>query len=75
MISIVKLKKYIAGTSIFGIIIGKLYYKKKLYLIILFEVNKSLKVGFYYTILPLNLAIYLQVKGNKEFLFNIRKII
>ena len=59
MIFIIKFKKHIAGASIFDIIIGKFYYKKKLCLIILFEINKNLKVGFYYTILPFDLTIYL----------------
>ena len=41
MIFIIKLKKYIANTIIFDIIIGKLCYRKKLCLIILFEINQS----------------------------------
>ena len=59
MIFIVELKKYVTGTSIFGIIVGKFYYRKKLYSIILLKVNKSLEVGFYYTILSFSLAVYL----------------
>ena len=59
IISIVKLKKYIANISIFDIIISKYYYKKKLYLIILFKINKNTKISFYCTILFLNLAVYL----------------
>ena len=59
MISTVKLKKYIAGVSIFGIIISKLCYRKKLYLVILFEINKDSKVSFYYTILSFDLIICL----------------
>ena len=46
MIFIIKLEIYIANTSIFNIIIGKLYYRKKLDLIILFEVDNNLKIGF-----------------------------
>ena len=49
-ISIIKLKKRIANVSIFCIIIGKLHYKKKMYLIILFEIDKNQKIDFYYTI-------------------------
>ena len=59
MIFAIELEKYINGASIFGIIIGKLCYKKKLCLIILFKVDKSLKINLYYTILSLNLAICL----------------
>ena len=47
------------GASIFSIIINKLRHKKKLYPIILFEVNKSLKIGFHYAILFFYLTIYL----------------
>ena len=35
-----------ASVSIFGIIIDK-FYRKKLYLVILFEIDKGLKIGFY----------------------------
>ena len=59
VISIVELKKRVASASIFTIIVSKLYYKKKPYLIILLKVNKGLKINFYCIILPLNLAVYL----------------
>ena len=39
MISIIKLKKYMANTSILGIIINKLCYRKKLCPVILFKVD------------------------------------
>ena len=70
-----ELKKYVIDTSIFKIIISKFCYEKKLYLIILIEVDKNLEIGFYYTILPFNLAIYLQVKGNGKSLFDAKKIL
>ena len=63
MISVVKFLKRMAGASIFGIIISKLYYKKKLCPIILFKINKSLKVDLHYTILSLSLTICLKIKG------------
>ena len=44
-----------ASARIFGVIIDKLCYEKKLCLIILLEVDKGLKVGFYYTILSFSL--------------------
>ena len=70
-----KLEKYMSVMSIFGIIISKFHYKKKLYLIILFKINKSLKIGFYYIILSLNRAIYLKIKGSRQFLFDAKEII
>ena len=59
-----------ADTSIFVIIVNKLYHKKKLCPIILLKFNKSLKISIYYTILPLGLTIYLWIKSNKNFLLN-----
>ena len=64
MIFTVELKRCMASGSIFGIIVSKLDHRKKLYLIILFKVDKSLKVGFYYFILPFSLAIYLKIEAS-----------
>lgn len=47
MIFAVKFKKCRVVTSIHGIIINKLCYKKKSCPIILFEFNKSLKISLY----------------------------
>ena len=63
-----------AGTGIFGIVVSKLHHEKKLYPIILLEVDKSLEIGFYYTILPLSLTVRLRVKGGREFLLNVEEI-
>ena len=62
MIFEIELEKYVAIINIFCIIKGKFYYKK-LYLIILFKIDKCLKLNFYYAILFLNLAIYLRIEG------------
>ena len=59
MISAVKLKKHMAGASIFSIIIGKLCYGKKLCSIIFLKVDKDLEISFYCTIQPFSLAIHL----------------
>ena len=75
MISVVEFEKYIANASIFSIIIRELRYRKKPYPIILFEVDKSLKVGFYYTILFFGLTVYLWIEGGGEFLLNVKEII
>ena len=74
MISAIKLGKYVTGTSILGIIIGKFCYKKKLYPVIVFEIFKSLKINFYYTILPFDLTVCLWAKGNREFWFDTKEI-
>ena len=55
----VEFKKYVANISIFGIIISKFCYKKKLYSIILLEIDKSLEIDFYYIILPFSLTVHL----------------
>ena len=75
MISIIEFKKYIASINIFSIIINKFCYEKKLCLVILFKINKNLKKDFYYIILFFNLIIYLQIKDDKKFLFDAKKIV
>ena len=74
MISAIELKKFVADTDILGIIVGKLRHKMDLCSIILCEIDKSLKVDFYCTILPFDLIVYLWVKGDGEFLLNAKKI-
>ena len=64
MIFAVESKRCVAGAGILEIIINKPCHKKKLCSIILFKVDKSLKVGFHYAVLPLNLAICLKMEGN-----------
>ena len=59
----VEFEKHVASTSIFGIIIDKLYYKKKLCPIILIKIDKGLKINIYYTMLFFNLSIYLKIKS------------
>ena len=59
-----------ANINIVSIIVSKFYHKKKLFLIILLKIDKDLEVSFYCIILPLNLTIYLWIKGNKKFLFD-----
>lgn len=46
-----------------------------MYSIILFKVDKTLKINLYYIILSLDQAIYLRVKSIREFPLNIKKII
>ena len=64
-----------AGASILGIIIGKFHYKKKPYQVILFEIDKSLKISFYYIILLFGLTICLWVESGGEFLLDAQEII
>ena len=58
------------GAGILGIVVSKFRYIKKLCLIILFEVDKNLKIGLHYAILLLNLTICLWVEGGREFLLD-----
>ena len=60
MISTIELKKHIASVSILDTIIGKLYHKKKSYLIIMLEIDKNSEIDFYCIILSLSLAIICQ---------------
>ena len=61
-------------TGIFGVVVSKLRHKKKLCPIILLKVDKGLELGFYHTILPFNLAVYLQIEGGREFPLNTKEI-
>ena len=63
-----------AGASILGIIIGKLRHREKPCPIILLEVDKGSKVGFYHTILPFGLTIYLWMESGGKFLLDAKKI-
>ena len=74
MIFAIELEKYVAGASIFDIVISKLCHKKKSCLIILLKVDKSSEVSFYYTILSLSFAVCLWIKGGREFLLDVKKI-
>ena len=74
MIFVVELKKHVANASIFNINIGKFRHKKKLYLVILFKIDKNLKINFYYTILLFSLTICLYIKGVKKSQLDIEEI-
>ena len=63
------------GASIPGIIVSKLRYWWKPGLVILFEVDKCSKVGFYSAILPLGLTVCLMVERGWEPPFDSKKVI
>lgn len=64
-----------AGVYIFGIIESKFDYQLEFSFIILFEVDKNVQISLYNLVLSLCLAICLQIKGDKELLFDAKKII
>lgn len=74
MIAVVELKKYVASTCIFCIILYKLRHEEKLCQVILLLINKNLAIYFNYLILFLSLVICQKIKGNKEFLVDVKKI-
>ena len=74
VISVIELKRCVVDDGIFGVIVSKLCYEKKLCPIILLEVDKGSKVGFYCTILPFGLTIYLWLKSGREFPLDVKKI-
>ena len=75
IIFIVEFKRHVVNASILSIIIGKFRYKKKPYSVILFKIDKVLKINFYHTILFFDLTIYLWIKDIKKTLLNAKKII
>lgn len=70
----IKLKKHMVDTCIFSIVLDKFSYLKESSLIILLIIVKSSKVGFYYTVLPFNIAINIKIKGNEGFSLNPQKL-
>lgn len=56
VLTIVEFKRYMASACILSIVIAKLRHKQKNSLVILFSNDKGEKVGFYGTILSLNLT-------------------
>lgn len=64
-----------ANVCVLGIVISKLDDEQKPSLVILFKIDKNLEVRFYYTILTFYLAVCLQIKGVRDLLFNIKKIL
>lgn len=61
--------------SIFDFITIKFYYYLNFSLDIFFKIDKSFKISYYYIILSFDLIFDLNIKDNKEFLFNFRKIL
>ena len=74
MISIVELEGHIANANILSIIVGKLYHRKKLCLIILLKVDKNLEIGFHCAILPFDLTVRLWMESGGEFPLDAKEI-
>ena len=55
------------SASILGIIISKLYHKKRLYPVIQLKIDEDSKIGFYCIIQPFGLTVCLWVESNREF--------
>ena len=75
MISAIKLEKCVAGAGILGIVLYKLCYGKKPYLIILFKIDKNSELGFYCTILSFDLTVRLLMKGGEKSPINAKEIV
>lgn len=70
MITIVEFEIHMASASILGVVVGKLSYWEELSPIILLIIEKNSKIGFHCIVLPLCLAISLEVKGSRESLLD-----
>lgn len=75
VVYIVKLKLYMIFTHIFDIIIYKFHNKLKFYQVILFSIDNSLKIKFYYIVLSLDLVIYLGIKNYEKLFFYTQEVI
>lgn len=74
-ITIIEFEKYLADTCIFSIVIGKLRHKQKLSPVVLFLIDKNLKVGFSSAILLLSFAIGQWVEDSRELLLDVQEVI
>ena len=70
----VELKKCVTYAGIFRVIKSKFRYRQELCLVILFVINKSSKISFYYAVLPHSLAFGLRIESNKEPPFDAQEI-
>ena len=66
MVATVQLKRCVAGACILGVVISKLGHWQELCPIILFKVDKGLKVGIHGAVLPFCLTVYLRMEGSRE---------
>ena len=74
MITAVQFKRRVANICVFAIVISKFGYWWKLCSIILFKVNKCLKVYFYYAVMVFDFAISLRIKRGRKQLFDTKKV-
>ena len=74
MISTIQVEKYLPNNYIFSVIICKVSYWQKLYLIFLLKVDKNLEIHFYYTIFIFGLLINLRVKGNRKLILDFEEV-
>ena len=58
----------------FVVIVNKLRYKKKCYLVVLFEINISSKILFYNIVLTFSLVINLKMKSREQIFNNVQTI-
>ena len=64
-----------ANACVFCIVVYKLAYQQQSFIIVLFEIDKDLKVRFYYTHLTFCLTICLQIKSNGESLVDGKEVV
>lgn len=72
--AIVKLKKYIASTYIFSIVICKFCHGQEPCPVVLLSINKNTKINLYCAILLHGLAVRLQIEYSGDLLLNVKKV-
>lgn len=73
MITRIQLKKIITSARVFGIVKSKFSHWKKSNPIVLFKVDKDIRIFLYDTILTLGLAISFGVKCGRKFVFDLEE--
>lgn len=69
-----KFKKGIGNICIFCIVVYKFYYKQEFCFVTLLLIDKCLKIGLYYAILILDLAICLKIKYGRKLSIDVEKV-
>ncbi len=70
----VQFERYVTGTGVFRIIVGKFSHWYEPVPIILLEIDQSSEIGLYRAVLPLGLAISLSVESSGEPLLDPKEV-
>lgn len=74
MIVVVELKKRMCSIHILSIVICKFSHGQEFCSVVLLSIDKNTQISLHYTVLSLDLTVYLRMKYSKELSFNAKKV-